>query len=281
LETAASQNYRSYAEYVVDRGGVANTGQRDPRTDPSTPVTQTNFPVNPVQTGGTTAPSTPQTYQFGGTEYNDPVAYANAVTEASMAEWNKQNKLLTEAYNSGLLDFAQYKEQLEQARMTVKDQYGQAMSSIGGRFSAMSPDAYQSSQGVAENRADDITKQNYSNIAGQEANLGRQRSQYDIDYANNLQANTDTRQSQIDQTINQTRGAIIDTPYANKMSQINAPKLNTMTPMDSGITGVYDSIAQQYKSGNMPAVQTAISGAQVDPNIKSWLYDRFKPQQEI
>jgi hypothetical protein len=153
------------------------------------------------------------------------------------------------------------------------------MGSIGGRFSALSPDAYQSSQGNAENRAKDITDQNYSNVNLQEANLGQQRTLYDQDYANNLAANQSTMQNQIDSNLNEVSATIDGTPYANKMNEINKPVLNTMTPMDSSVLGSYDAIAQLYKEGNMPAVKSSIDALEADQTIKDWLYTRFQPTQ--
>jgi hypothetical protein len=219
------------------------------------------------------------THYVNGVAYNDIATYTNALTQAATDQFNQQNKLLTNAYQSGLLDFATYQDQLKQARDTIKDQYGQAMGSIGGRFSALSPDAYQSSQGTAENRAKDITDQNYSNVNLQEANLGQQRTLYDQDYANNLAANQSTMQNQIDSNLNEVSATIDGTPYANKMNEINKPVLNTMTPMDSSVLGSYDAIAQQFKEGNMPAVKSSIDALDADQTIKDWLYTRFQPTQ--
>lgn len=230
----------------------------------------------PTEPAGDTGTSTESFMRYlNGVQYTDPVAFTNAVTQSSIDEFNRQNKLLTDAYNAGLLDFGTYKEQIEQARQTVKDQYGQAMGSISGRFSALSPDAYQSSQGTAENRAKDITNQNYANINTQEANLGLQRSQYDQDYQNKLAANQVASQNQIDQTINSALGELAGTQYANSLNRVNAPQLNTMTPMDNTVLGNFDAIAQLSQAGNLPAVRQRISELNVEPNIKDWLYTRF------
>jgi len=229
-------------------------------------------------TGETAPAEVPQVWTFNGTNYTDPTAYSNAVTEASIAEFNRQNKLLTDAYNAGLLEFSTYQDQIKQSRSKIKEDYDTAMSAIGGRFSALSPEAYQSSQGKSEGRAKDITDQNYANVSTEEANLGLRKSQYDQDYANNLESNRISSQNQIDQTVNDTRSALADTSYANSVGSINAPKLSTMTPMDSSILGNYDALSQLSTSGNIPAVRQKISELNVEPDIRDWLYTRFASQ---
>lgn len=274
-EPTSSFGPNNPANYPQKPAGV-DTGGNDYANNLATQYTQ------PVAEQAASAPDPveppPYSAMLNGTKYGDPTAYYNAITEASVAEYNRQNKLLTDAYSAGLLDFVQYQEQVKQARDTVKQQYADAMSSIGGRFSALSSDAYQSSQGTAENRAKDLTNQNYSNIAGQEANLGLQRTSYDKDYANKLEANRISSQNQIDTTYNSMQDSLADTAYANTLGSINAPKLNSMAPMDSSILGVYDNLAQLSASGNQPAIKQTIDGLQADQSIKDWLYTRFTPQ---
>ena len=252
------------------------------------------FPVGQYDTGKEYGPEQPQTQEtdytndttgggeptpaflryLGGQMYDDPIAYANAVMEASMTEYNRQKKMLDNAYQSGLLEFSQYEDQLKQSRDNVKSQYGEAMGGISGRFSAQGADVYQSAQGTAENRAGDITNQNYANIAGQEANLGQQKTLYNEDYANNLESNRLAQQEQVDATMNSTADALAGTSYANQLGSVKAPDLN-LAKMDSSILGVYDNLSQLSASGNTAAVKSTIDNSNLEPNLKNWLYTRF------
>lgn len=226
------------------------------------------------ETGTGEAEPTFETHYVNGVAYNDPISYANAVTEAVMAEWDKQNKMLTSAYQAGLLDFGQYQDMIRQSRDTVKKQYTDAMSSISGKYSALSPDAYQSSQGSSEMVAGDVTKQNYQNIDTEEANLGLRKSLYDEDYANKLEENRMASQNQIDQNLNQTSASISGTPYANQVNKLNAPKINTINPMNNSLLGSYDALSRMQKAGT-PGIRQKIDETNADPNIKDWLYTKF------
>lgn len=227
--------------------------------------------------GGDTTP--PFLRYLGGTQYTDPIAYANAVTEASMTEYKRQNKLLTDAYNAGLLEFGQYQDMLKQSRENVKLQHSDALSGISGKYSSLSPEAIQSSQANAEQRTGDITNQNYANIAGQEANLGLQRANYESDFANNLEANRIAQQNQFDKTINSTIDDLAGTSYANRMGEINAPKLNVVSPIEQGVLGIYDKLSGM--KGNLPAIRETIDRAGLDKNISDWLWTRFGTQQQV
>jgi hypothetical protein len=227
------------------------------------------------ETGGGTEEEIFTPHYVNGVRYDDLISYTNAVTQASLDEYNRQNKLLTDAYNQGILDFATYQDQITQAREAIKKNYTDAMSSISGRFSALSPEAYQSSQGTAEGQAKDITEQNYANVAGQEANLGMQRSLYDTDYANKLESNRLAHQAQVDENLNQVYANITGTPYASRMNEINKPILNNLTPMDNTVMGAYSNLSQLSKEGNIAGIQNTIKNLNVEDNIKQWLYDRF------
>ena len=167
LEKAAGLNYRSYAEYVVDSGGITETGQKDPQTAPTTPVTKTGYTVPGAQAGGTTAPAepafTPTPYDDGtGTRlYYTAKDLADAVSRKVDKSYNEAVRTIENQFKNGFLTIDQRDEEIKKTRTDLIKKRTDDLQSISGYMNSISPEAIQSGQGKLENRAiEDYTTQN-------------------------------------------------------------------------------------------------------------------------
>ena len=210
---------------------------------------------------------------FNGVHYTDPINYANAVNQAAVEAYNAANKSLQEAYTKGLIDIAQYEEQLVQNRETIKRQYGDAMSVVSGRFAAQGPNVYQSEQGNKEGIIKDVTDQNYANQATAEANLGLQKTGFENEYQSKLEQNRQNQQSVIDDTMNQLASNLQGTAYSNSLNQVQAPTINNAT-LDNSFMNTYNTL----KGLKGPAIKSTIDASNQPQNIKDWLYTKYANQ---
>jgi len=126
---------------------------------------QNNALNTPTSSGGGTT-GTSSTEPFGGSYYNgvyytDPEAYKTAVTNDINANYNQQKASLDRQYDSGLISYDARQQQLNKAR---KD----AMTGISSYFGAISPEAYQSTQGGLENEAQQTYQTNTTNLGREE-----------------------------------------------------------------------------------------------------------------
>lgn len=215
---------------------------------------------------------------FNGVHYTDPISYANAVNAAAVEAYNAANKSLQDAYTKGLIDIATYETQLRQNRENIQTQYKDAMGVVSGRFAAQGPNVYQSEQGKKEGRIGDITNQNYENQAMAEANLGLQKTGFENEYANLQEQNRNNQQNVIDATMNELSDKLAGTPFANQLSQVQAPTINNL-PLDNSFMNTYNQLGGM--KGNTPAIKSAIGASNQPTNIKDWLYSRFANQTTV
>jgi len=107
---------------------------------------------------------------------------AGGVQAAANKAYNDQSKLIDANYKAGLLSFDQAQNDLAEARSNIQNQmamlrrsYGKSLKQLGdtrdqtiesqrGYFNFLSPEAYQSQQGVYENKAHQVYKEGVSDL---------------------------------------------------------------------------------------------------------------------
>lgn len=105
------------------------------------------------------------------------------IQQAANKSYNDQSKIIEANRNAGLLSFEEAANELAMLRSNIKNQmaniqrsYGKAVKGLGqqrdqtiegqrGYFSAISPEAYQSQQGVYENKAQNVYKEGLADLA--------------------------------------------------------------------------------------------------------------------
>jgi len=217
----------------------------------------------------------PQFYSsFGGREFTgDPNEYRNAVIQDAQSEYDRQVKSADLAYKNGLISFDERQRMIEQNRVNIRRNSEETLRALGesrddtysaqsGYFSNISPNAFQSQQGVYKQKATDeynrgveqegvSTSQDYENIAGQERILGSDRDVAKNSYDGFLNMLGRAKQGQIDSantTVNQFNQG--QKAYSNSLQdlrdQVSNQGLSFQNSINSAASRAYSPTQYSY-----------------------------------